>query len=215
MEVSKVLLSLLKLVFPNCSAALRTLGHPIHMWVDSKVKRLDLRVELNNSNQSSVSLKLRFDLLLYFSLNSLYALAGFFFIYHLKSSGVNYACWEEEKGILKMYSFIRCPTLKISLLTGAIEDKRWTGHASYFPVAWSIVMEIKHTGNSPSRKWWVREPGGWFRTVGVERREKLLPNLFTILEWFTLVTNSRTNLMIFFAIDNFFEKRSPKFFFKS
>lgn len=56
MWVSKVLLTLLKLVFPNCSAALRTAAHPIHMWVDSEVKRLDLKVELNNSNQSSVSL---------------------------------------------------------------------------------------------------------------------------------------------------------------
>ena len=48
----------------------------------------------------------------------------------------------------------------------------------------------------------------------MERREKLFPNLLTILEWFTLATNSRTNL-IFFAIQNFFEKRNPKFFLKS
>ena len=45
----------------------------------------------------------------------------------------------------------------------------------------------------------------------MERRETLFPNLFTILEWFTLVTNSHTNLMIFFAIENFFEKRVPSF----
>lgn len=49
----------------------------------------------------------------------------------------------------------------------------------------------------------------------MERREKLFPNLFTILEWFTLVTNSHINLMIFFAIENFLEKRVPCFSLKA
>lgn len=116
--ISKVLRSLLKLVFPNCSAALRTLGHPIHMWVDSKVKRLDLRVELNNSNQSSVSLKLRFDLLLYFSLNSLFMILWVSFHSPFKILWCKLCMLRRGKGILKMYSFILCPTLKISSWQG-------------------------------------------------------------------------------------------------
>lgn len=89
--VSKVLLSLLKLEFLSCSAALRTMAHPIHMWVDSEVKRSELKVELNKSNQQCVSLfKVEVDLLLHFSLNSLYVPVGFFFIHHLKSLGATY-----------------------------------------------------------------------------------------------------------------------------
>lgn len=38
--------------------------------------------------------------------------------------------------------------------------------------------------------------------MGVERREKRFLNLFTILERFTHVTNSHTNLVLFFAIEN-------------
>lgn len=113
-----------------------------------------------------------------------------------------------------------CPSLFVSLQWsllwwGLQKMLRWIGHAPCSPVAWSIVMEIRHACNSPSRKWWARRLGWWFRTVGVERREKRFLNLFTILERFTHVTNSHTNLVLFFAIENWGAGIAPCFSLKA
>lgn len=34
-------------MLPGCLAALRIMDHPIHMWEDAKVKRLEIKVELH------------------------------------------------------------------------------------------------------------------------------------------------------------------------